>query len=91
VDVVSNNQLSSLNKHLITYLKDSIGLYDVRAARFHAHMTIAHRDLKHWVFPEAWAYFSSKEYNRTFKTLNLSLMEYRHGAWEVYEDFPIGS
>lgn len=89
VDVKPNDKLKKMQVELTEHLKNSVGLNDERGIRFHAHMTIAHRDLKHWIFPEAWSYFSNQDYVRTFRAENISLMEHKHGRWEVYEDYPL--
>ncbi len=90
VDVKHNDKLQGLQKSLLLHLNETLNLKDEKAVRFHAHMTIAHRDLQHWIFPEAWAWFSGKSYDRKFTVENISLMEHNRGRWEVYEDYPIG-
>lgn len=87
VDVVENQQLKDLQSALFYYLEKSVNLTDERGNRFHPHMTIAHRDLQHWIFPEAWAYFSKMEYRRKFQVDRISLMEHVHGRWEIYEEY----
>jgi 2'-5' RNA ligase len=89
VDVLPNPLLLNLQKALIEHLEESVGLKDERNNRFHAHMTIAHRDLRHWVFSEAWEYFSQQRYTRIFIAQQLSLMEHSRGHWQVYESYDL--
>ncbi len=87
VDVVENQPLKDLQLALFHHLKKTIGLEDERGNRFHPHMTIAHRDLKSRVYPDAWAYFSKMEYQRTFQADGISLLEHLKGRWEVREHY----
>jgi 2'-5' RNA ligase len=90
VDVVENQQLAVLQLALFHHLKKSVGLEGERGNRFHPHMTIAHRDLKKYLFPEAWVYFSEMEYERNFTVESLVLLEHLRGRWEVREEFYFG-
>lgn len=90
VDVFENQQLKDLQLALFHHLKKTVGLADERGNRFHPHMTIAHRDLKKSVFPEAWAYFSAREYERSFTAEKITLLEHLNGKWEVLEEFYFG-
>lgn len=49
---------------------------------FHAHMTVAFKDLHPSVYPKAWAYFSSQPYKRTFMAQALTLLKHSGQRWE---------
>ncbi|GAA4462804.1 2'-5' RNA ligase family protein [Nibrella saemangeumensis] len=52
---------------------------------FHAHMTVAFKDLQRKVFRDAWAYFSQQPYDRTFTAHALTLLKHTGQKWEVLE------
>jgi len=85
IDVVENQRLVALQLALFHFLKNSPGLEDERGNRFHPHVTIAHRDLKPGVFPQAWDYFSKIAYQRTFQADRLTLLEHVGGRWGVLD------
>ncbi|WP_247235320.1 2'-5' RNA ligase family protein [Telluribacter sp. SYSU D00476] len=53
---------------------------------FHAHMTVAFKDLHRKVFGDAWAYFSQQSYERTFHVQTLTLLKHNGQRWEVEQD-----
>ncbi|MDB5241149.1 MAG: 2-5 ligase [Spirosoma sp.] len=55
---------------------------------FHPHMTVAFKDLKRSVFPEAWAYFSTLSYERFFMAQAFTLLVHSGQRWEVDKTFP---
>lgn len=86
VNVIENQQLRSLQAALFHYLQTSIGLTDEKGRRFHPHLTIAHRDLKALIFPQAWAHFSKIAYSQTFKANRITLLEHLKGRWEILSE-----
>lgn len=88
VDIVPNQKLSALAAKLATHLERRTGLKRETDHGFNPHMTIAHRDLESRMFPKAWAYFSKKEYRRTFRAGGLTLLRNERGRWEVEETYP---
>ncbi len=87
VDVEPNQKLTELASKLTTHLNNKIGLHRESAFGFNPHMTIAHRDLQHRVFPKAWAYFSKLEFQRKFNAAALTLLRHEQGGWKVVENF----
>lgn len=49
---------------------------------FHAHLTIAFRDLRRRKFYEAWKYFGEKEYRRTVPVEELVLLKNEEKRWK---------
>ncbi len=87
VDIVENQPLKELQHALFYHLKKRPGWEDTGENRFHPHMTIAYRDLRHSIFPEAWAHFSKMEYQRKFQVAGLVLLEHVQRRWEVLEEY----
>jgi 2'-5' RNA ligase len=85
-----NEQLDNLQATLESHLEKTVGWKDERSRGFHPHLTIAHRDLKHWLFPKAREHFSAVEYRRTFDADRLTLLEHLKGRWEIYEEYFFG-
>jgi 2'-5' RNA ligase len=60
------------------------------ARRFHPHMTIAFRDLKKDVFPDAWDYFRNSVYKRRFDVSDVSLLQLHADGWRILKRFSFG-
>ena len=80
---VLSPSLIHIHKALLLCLEARLGLHSEDKRPFHPHMTIAFKDLKKEVFPEAWAYFSKILYQKTFLADRLALLCHRNGSWEV--------
>lgn len=91
IDPVLSPSLIQIQKALLLRLEARLGLYSEDERPFHPHMTIAFKDLKKEVFPEAWAYFSQVEYQRTFLADCIALLCHRNGRWEVDRAYAFGS
>jgi hypothetical protein len=50
-------------------------------------MTVAFKDLKRSVFPEAWTYFSSHPYRRSFVADALTLLIHTGQQWTIRQQF----
>lgn len=87
VDVVPSPALHVLHRHVQQRLKDSLGLESEGRPDFHPHLTVAFKDLKRSMFPEAWAYFASIQYERRFCANELALLEHRPEGWVVVGRF----
>lgn len=55
----------------------------VETRPFHPHITIATRDLYKKSFTEAWAYFETKEFTKTFLASGLSVLRHNTKNWDV--------
>lgn len=90
VDVAPSLALETLEHQLVEFLERGFGLCSSQSHGFHPHMTIAHRDLSQDVFPQAWAYFSGKDYERSFPVESLACLRYNGKEWEVWRLFSLG-
>lgn len=54
---------------------------------FHAHITVAARDLKEDDFAAAWEHFSTQQYEADFSATAFSLLQLKGPKWEVLETF----
>ncbi len=89
IDVAPNEELAHLARQLEKYLEEHLYLKSDRRHSFHPHMTIAHKDLKRWLFPQAWAHFSQQSYERSFPVEKITLLKHNGVQWEVFEEFPL--
>ncbi len=87
VDVQKNKDLEALHASLLRKLESALNYHDERAARFHPHMTIAHRDLKRDAYYKAWDYFSRRQYRRKFLVDKLVLLHHHDRRWHVEQEF----
>ena len=83
IDVVSNENLSALQKKLLRFCKKELNLFnaDYKDQAFHPHLTLAFRDLKKSMFAEAWAEFGSKPFSATFLVEQFSLLNHNGKVW----------
>jgi 2'-5' RNA ligase len=87
VDVAPSEALHALHRHLKQHLKDTLGLEGERRPNFNPHLTVAFKDLKRSVFPEAWAHYTAIQYERRFRADALALLEHRAEGWVVVGRF----
>ena len=87
-DVPTNDNLNALQEQLENYLRNS-GFPFIREAKkpFHAHITIATRDLKEEDFDAAWANFEGKPYSATFSNNSIHLMKMEDEMWHIDKEF----
>ena len=57
--------------------------------RFHAHMTIAFKDLRKSMFPGAYEYFKAIEYRRTFAVKDVALLMHVGSEWQVLRRYEL--
>ena len=85
---LKNKFLEHLFKNLMHSLERDLGFSDPRNRRpFHPHMTIAHRDLDERDFPDVWAFFREKKFERKFEARALTLLRNVQGKWEIEQNF----
>ncbi len=91
IDVVPNEALRSLQKHVVTIARRQLGLDngDYKNRGFHPHVTIAFRDLKKAKFEEAWNDFKNRAFQVTFSASSLTLLKHDVGRWSVYRELPL--
>lgn len=88
VGVTPTDPLIALQKDLELYVHYYLGVVPDYQP-YQPHMTVAFKDLKRPVFPQAWAYFSEQTYERTFTANALSLLKYNGKTWEVAEEWQL--
>ena len=81
-----NLALESLQRQLIG-LSDQWKRYADKG--FHAHITIAFRDLSPKAFEKAWAYFEGREFKRLFAADSISLLLNGQEGWSVIREYPL--
>lgn len=88
VDVAKNEALETLHNQLANYCKSNLNLFneveDMRG--FHAHVTIAFRDLKKAKFYELWPEFEKKTFGADFLCNQFSLLRHET-SWEIMHTF----
>lgn len=90
VDVMPNESLQKLQQKLENQLEIIFDFKNDRGHHdFNPHMTIAHKDLKKWLFAEAWKYFSSQHYTRIFQVKSIALLQHNGRRWDIYEEFQL--
>lgn len=86
IDVVENPKLRQLQGELQSCIRSDLELESNRPDRpFYPHMTIAFRDLRKGMFPEAWGYFSGIDYQRRFIASQLCLLQHNGKFWEKHQ------
>ena len=89
ISPVANEALARLFQALIRQLEHDLGFSDPRNRRpLRPHMTIAHRDLREEDFPEIWAFFKERTFERRFEVKALALLNHIQGKWVVDTTFP---
>ena len=89
VDVEAEPLLVQLQEQLAKAVEHSLGVKHKGPFGFHPHMTIAFRDLEQHIFPQAWAYFNQKAYQRTFVVQQLSLLVHQASGWKENGTFSL--
>jgi 2'-5' RNA ligase len=88
IDVVQNEKLNELQSKLLRYCKKELNLYNsnYKDQPFHAHLTLAFRDLKKTIYPEAWEEFSQKRYSTEFLIEKFVLLKHNGRVWLPFQE-----
>jgi 2'-5' RNA ligase len=88
IDVVPNEQLTSLQRKLLRFCKKELNLFnaDYKDQPFHPHLTLAFRDLKKSMFAEAWEEFNAKTFSATFPVEKFSLLKHNGRVWQPFKE-----
>jgi len=89
VDVTQSTLLRDLQAQLEQHFSQHLNIQPKGPFGFHPHMTVAFRDLTAAVFPEAWAHFSTQNYQRSFSVEHLSLLRHNGKKWEIEANFAL--
>ena len=88
VKVAEHEQLLRLHAAFKQFINDKDLIPKENISQdMHPHMTIATRDLKKDIFPQAWGYYKNKPYEASFFADRISLLKHNGKFWEVYREF----
>ncbi|UXP34028.1 2'-5' RNA ligase family protein [Reichenbachiella agarivorans] len=89
ISVEENEALKELQKHLCDHIRRELNVFNAtyKDMGFHPHMTIAFRDLKKSVFPEAQRDFAQREFADTMKIDGFTLLKNTEKHWEEWMKF----
>jgi 2'-5' RNA ligase len=71
-------------------LQDNAYPVKVETRLFHPHVTIAFRDLRRDMFPEAFQYFKEQDFQYTFHAQAVSILKHSQSGWQVVEEVKLG-
>ncbi len=83
VSVENNMYLNSIQQHCAKAITGILPLDEPDKARFHAHVTIAFKDIDPKNYELIWSHFERKSFNRMFQTNALFLLNYKSGNWDI--------
>ena len=87
VDIVDNPALIRFQAELEKRMVQHLGMESGGQFGFHAHMTVAFKDLRREIFPAAWAHFSQLKYQRMFKVDAVYLLRHRQKEWKIFKEY----
>ena len=89
VAVAENPQLRILQRALADYMRRAFHIFDAnyKDRGFQPHMTIAFRDLKKALFPQAWAEFQDRPYQASFGVDSCWLLKHDGKQWQRLHEF----
>jgi 2'-5' RNA ligase len=93
LNVVKSQPLLVFQKELQRFCKKQLNLFNANYKEdpFHAHLTLAFRDLKKTPYAAAWEEFSKKEYKEEFIADKVALLKHNGKEWKVLKDFTLES
>ena len=92
VDVIKNEQLALLKTDLEDFLLGQKKFPIKKEERsFHAHITIATRDLYKKAFFEAWDIFQNKKYEAEWRAKGVSVLRHNKKNWDVIHTSQLNS
>ena len=84
VDVLDpTNRLRDLNEALKSHFLKGYNLTPDKRDVYRPHCTIGFKDLTPKMFYQAWDYFKKQEFNASFKTRDVALLQHEQGRWKV--------
>jgi len=89
IDVKPSDPLTMLQHELHRFCKTELNLFNAqyRDLPFHPHLTLAFRDLKKNVFPEAWEEFKENKFSGEFPITKITLLKHDGKRWQPFHDF----
>ena len=93
INVAKSEALAHFQKGLERFCSTELNLFNAsyRDEPYHPHLTLAFRDLKKDVFPQAWKEFESKEFKAEFMADKLTVLKHDGKKWQPHKDLTIES
>jgi 2'-5' RNA ligase len=93
INVITDELLNQLQKGIQRFCRKELNLFNAnyKEQAFHAHLTLAFRDLKKPLFKQAWDEFSQREYKAEFIADKIALLKHNGKIWQVYKEFTLES
>ncbi|MEO8472410.1 MAG: 2'-5' RNA ligase family protein [Chryseolinea sp.] len=91
IGVEENMTLNNLQRQLRDFCKRSLNLFNAnyRELPFHAHLTLAFRDLKKDKYEQAWEEFSLRQFHYDLQVEKAALLKHDGKVWHVYKEFQL--
>lgn len=85
IDVVKNEALQNLQKDLHRFCKKELNLFNAtyKEDAYHAHVTLAFRDLKKPEFVKAWEELNERKFNAKFSVSSILLLKHDGERWQI--------
>jgi 2'-5' RNA ligase len=89
INVENDETLFLLQQKLVFHVKKNLSIFNQsdNLRGFHAHITIAFRDLKKQTFYKVWDEFKAKEFKAEFNCNEFALLKKGKLNWEIYKRF----
>jgi len=90
ISVDKNPELLTFQKSLTQCAKKELNVFssDYKDRAYHAHMTVAFRDLKKALFPQAWSEFKNRSFKETFTVSSFFLLKHDGKEWKLHAEVP---
>ena len=89
IKVAENEKLRLLQSRLVQFCKTELNLFKAnhKEQPFHPHVTVAFRDLKKSLFPQAWAEVVNQKLDQDFMANHLTLLKHNGKSWDIFKSF----
>lgn len=90
IEVEKNEALMSFQRDLSAFNRRQLGLFNTnyKDHGYHPHMTVAFRDLKKSLFPQAWSEFREREFEASFEVSSFWLLKHNGKVWQAHTECP---
>jgi 2'-5' RNA ligase len=93
IDVVKNEKLDYLQKELHRFCKRELNLFNAnyKEHAFHAHLTLAFRDLRKQEFRKAWEEFKERKFEENCAVSQITLLKHNGKLWDVLKSLALSN
>jgi 2'-5' RNA ligase len=93
INAIMSEALENVQKNLERFCKRELNLFNAnyQDRPFHAHVTLAFRDLDKQEYKVAWEEFKDKEYKAEFIADKIALLKHDGKTWHVFKVFNLES